>query len=61
MKNVRLAYDQDMVTETEDGLQIIMENVNELSHKYGMKNNIQKTKVLVISRQCGGVVNISKW
>ena len=57
--DVRFADDQGMVAETEKGLQKIMDSLNEISQKYGMKINVKKTKVMVISRKGGGVVKIT--
>ncbi len=59
LKDIRFADDQGMVAETEKGLQIIMDRLNEISHQYGMKINVKKTKVMVISRKGGGAVNIT--
>ena len=59
VKDVRFAYDQGMVAETEKGLQKIMDSLNEISQKYGMKINVKKTKVMVISRKGSGVVKIT--
>ena len=56
--DVRFADDQGMVAETEKGLQKIMDSLNEISQKYGMKINVKKTKVMVISRKGGGMVKI---
>ena len=57
--DVRFADDQGMVAETEKGLQKIMDSLNEISQKYGMKINVKKTKVMVISRKGGGAVKIT--
>ena len=57
--DVRFADDRGMVSETEKGLQKIMDSLNEISQKYGMKINVKKTKVMVISRKGGGVVKIT--
>lgn len=50
LKYVRFADDQGMVTETESGLEIIMNRINK---NYGMKIIVKKTKNMVISRQGG--------
>ena len=57
--DARFADDQGMVAETEKGLQKIMDSLNEISQKYGMKVNVKKTKVMVISIKGGGVVKIT--
>ena len=58
LKDIRFADDQGMVAETERGLQIIMNRLNDASKEYGMKINIRKTKVMKVSKQGGGNVNI---
>lgn len=58
LKDIRFADDQGMVAETERGLQIIMNRLNDASKEYGMKINIKKTKVMKVSKQGGGNVNI---
>ena len=57
LKDIRFADDQGMVAETERGLQIIMNRLNDASKEYGMKINIKKTKGMKISKQGGGNVN----
>ena len=47
-----------MVAEAEQGLQNIMNRLNDVSKEYGMKINIKKTKVMRVSKQGGGNVNI---
>ena len=56
--DIRFADDQGMFAETK-GLQKIMDSLNEISQKYGMKINVKKTKVMVISRKGGAVVKIT--
>ena len=51
LKDIRFADDQVMVAETEKGLQNIMDGLNEISHKYGMKIDVKKTKATVISKK----------
>ena len=58
LTDIRFADDQGMVAETEQGLQNIMNRVNDVSKEYGMKINIKKTKVMRVSKQGGGNVNI---
>ena len=53
VKSVRFADDQAMVASTEEGLQSIMDCVNRVNDRYGMKINIKKTKVMKIGRQHG--------
>ena len=45
-KYVKFADDQGKVAETEQGLQNIMNRVNDVSKEYGMKNNVEKTKLI---------------
>ena len=59
LKDIRFADDQAMVAETEKGLQNIMDGLNEASHKYGIKINVEKKKAMVISRKGGGTINIT--
>ena len=47
-----------MVAETEEGLQTLMDGLNDVSQEYGMKINVKKTKVMRISRHFGGNLNI---
>ena len=48
--DVRFADDQAMVSNTEQGLQNIVRKLDETAEKYDMKINIQKTKVMKITR-----------
>jgi hypothetical protein len=56
---VRFADDQAMVASTNAGLQKIMDSLNRVSGKYGMKINIKKTKVLRISRKEGKPMTVN--
>ena len=58
LKDIRFTDDQGMVAETEQGLQNIMNRLNDVSKEYGMKINIKKTKIMRVSKQGGGNVNI---
>ena len=58
LKDIRFADDQGMVAETEQGLQNIMDRLHDISKEYGMKINIKNTKVMRISKQGSGNVNI---
>ena len=58
-KDVRFADDQIMAAETVGGLQKIMDNLNVVSQSYGMKINVKKTKVMVISRKRTGPVTVT--
>ena len=49
MKDVRFADDQGMVASTQNGLQRLMDRVNEASKRYGMKINVKKTKTMIVS------------
>ena len=57
MRDIRFADDQGMVASTEKGLQKIMDRLNETAKAYDMKINVNKTKVMKVSRN-GGVINI---
>ena len=54
LKDIKVADDQGMVAETEEGLQKIMNGLNDVSQEYAMKINVKKTKVTGISRHGGG-------
>ena len=58
LKDIRFADDQGMIAETEQRLQNIMNRLNDVSKEYGMKINIKKTKVMRVSKQGGGNVNV---
>ena len=58
LKDIRFADDQGMVAETEQGLQNIMNRLNAVSKEYDMKSNKKKTKVMRVSKEGGGNVNI---
>ena len=55
---VRFADDQGMVASTEEGLQKLMNTLNDTAKKYNMKINVQKTKAMVVTRDGEGEVNI---
>ena len=57
--DVRFADDQGIVSSTEDGLQRLMDGLNETANRFNMKINVQKTKTMVVSRDEGQVVNIT--
>jgi Reverse transcriptase (RNA-dependent DNA polymerase) len=48
IKDVRFADDQGMVASTEQGLQKVMNALNETSKKYDTKVNLRKTKAMVV-------------
>src|SRR5215470_9981515 len=58
IKDVRFADDQAMIDGTNEGLQEMMDKLNEKAQEYGMKINVKKTKVMKVSRNGGGEVNI---
>ena len=58
LADIRFADDQAMVAESNKGLQKIMERLNETAEKYGMRINKKKTKVMRVSREGGGVVEV---
>ena len=58
LADVRFADDQAMVAESNRGLQRIMDRLNETAKKYEMRINIKKTKVMKVSREGGGVVEV---
>ena len=50
VKDVRFADDQAMVSNTEEGLQLIMNKLNDTAKKYDMKINVKKTKTMIITK-----------
>src|ERR1041385_8029291 len=59
VKDVRFADDQGMLASTEGGLQEMMDSLTKVAEKYDMKINVKKTKVMKITRQGGGHMNIT--
>ena len=55
MNDVRFADDQGMIAGSQNGLQTIMDRLNDTALTYGMRINIKKTKVMRVSRQGGDV------
>ena len=55
---MRFTDDQGMVSNTESGLQKLMDK-NETAKKFSLKINIQKTNTMLVCRDGGGVVNIT--
>jgi hypothetical protein len=47
--DVKFVDDQGMVASTEEGLQNIINKINETAKNYDMKISVQKTKIMVIS------------
>jgi hypothetical protein len=58
VKDVRFADDQAMTASSENGLQIMMDRLNNTAKDFGMRVNINKTKVMRISKKGEGIVNI---
>ena len=58
VKDVRFADDQGMVASTRIGLQRMMDALSKTAKEYGMKINVEKTKVMVVSRTGGETVSI---
>jgi hypothetical protein len=50
VRDVRFADDQAMVASTEEGLQTIMNKLNETAKTYDMKINVKKTKTMIITK-----------
>src|SRR6266568_4292473 len=59
VSDVRFADDQGMVSNTESGMQKLIDKLNETAKKFSMKINIQKTTTMLMCRDGGGVVNIT--
>lgn len=58
LRDLGFVDDRGMVAEIENGLQIITDKENEVQ-KYGVEVSVKMLKVMVISGQGGGVVNIT--
>ena len=59
LRDVRFADDQGMVAGSGRKLQKIMDKLSEGgAAEYGMKINVKKTKVMVVSKETGTIVNI---
>src|SRR5580692_4117045 len=48
-----------MVASTEQGLQKVMNRLNETAKRYDMKINVKKTKVMAVSREEGRAGNLT--
>jgi len=57
--DARFVDDQGMVANTETRLQKIIDNLHRTAEQYGMRINIEKTKVMMVSGKVGQKVNIS--
>src|SRR4030088_503193 len=58
LQDVRFADDQAMVSSREAGLQRLLDRLVETAKTYDMKVNVKKTKVMKVSRQGKGDINI---
>ena len=56
---IRFADDKAMVSNTNTGLQRIMDKLNETGRRYGMKINLKKTKVMRISHTANKNIKIT--
>jgi hypothetical protein len=59
ISDVRFADDQGMISNSERGLQSLMDMLNEVAKRYDMKINVKKTKTMVVSRTEGKKVDIT--
>ena len=55
---IRFADDQAIIADSEEGLQRIMNTLDKTAEKYNMKINLNKTKVMKISKQGTGNLDI---
>jgi len=53
MNSVRFADDKAIIARSVKGLQELMDNINRVTHEYGMKINLKETKVTCKSRKGG--------
>ena len=58
IKDIRYADDQGMTASSEEGLQRLMDALHNTAKEYNMKINMKKTKVMRISREGVGAINI---
>ena len=58
VKSTRFAVDKAIVARSEKGLQELMDNINRVTQDYGMKINVNKTKVMCISCKGGDKTKI---
>ena len=59
VKAVRFADEQAMVSSSNTGLQRIIDALNKTSNDYGMKINIEKTKVMRVCKTGGKKMKIT--
>src|ERR1043165_7607201 len=59
VKALRFADDQAMLAGSQEGLQMMMDRLNRISLNYDMKININKTKVMRISKRGEETINIT--
>ena len=58
IKTIRFADDKAVVCSTKEGLQGMINEIDRVTERYGMKINISKTKVIRIARRQGPPINI---
>jgi exonuclease III len=58
LKDIKFADDQAMIASREEGLQKLMDKVNATAQQYDMRINVKKTKVMKVTREGQGKVNI---
>jgi len=51
LNNIRYADDTVIFADSIEGLQQLMDKVNEVSERYGLKMNINKTKFMVVRKE----------
>lgn len=59
IQSIRYADDSSIVADSEEGLQKLMDRVVEVTKEYGMRINVNKTKVMKIARKRAGSLQIS--
>ncbi len=59
IKDIRFADDQAMTADSEEGLQKLIDNLNDTAGRYNMKINIKKTKVMCVSRTGDQLINVT--
>ena len=58
VKTIRFADDKAVISSSQDGLQRMINEINRVTERYGMKINKTKTKIMRIARRQGPPINL---
>lgn len=58
LNNFRYVYDTVIFADTAQGLQLMMNRVAEINRKYDLEVNIKETKMMIISKEPIGEVQL---